>query len=123
MGAGIAVEFKARFPKMFDEYKRRCADGQFLPGDVFAWAEGDVTIYNLGTQKTWRTRATLSAIEKSVIQMVRLAEQAGTLRIGLPKIGAGLGGLDWAKVKKLLERIGESTTVTLRVFEEYAPTK
>lgn len=34
MGKGIAVEFRRRWPAMFDEYKRRCADGSFKLGDL-----------------------------------------------------------------------------------------
>jgi O-acetyl-ADP-ribose deacetylase (regulator of RNase III) len=55
MGKGIAVEFRSRFPKMYAEYKQRCADGAFTPGEVFTWTEQGLTVFNLGTQKTWRT--------------------------------------------------------------------
>ncbi len=121
MGRGIAVEFRSRFPDMYAEYKERCSDGRFGLGDVFAWTEDGTTIFNLGTQRTWRTKADLSAIEKSVTAMVRLAEQAEITAIGLPRIGAGLGGLPWAEVRGLLSKIGEKTNVELVVFEEFAP--
>jgi O-acetyl-ADP-ribose deacetylase (regulator of RNase III) len=79
MGAGIAVEFKRRFPRMFEEYKLRCADGRFGLGDVFVWSEGELTVYNLGTQEHWRKKAQLPALSKAVGRMVgarrpRLAE-------------------------------------------------
>lgn len=119
MGKGIAIEFRARFPTMYAEYKQRCADKRFVPGDVFEWREGDLVIFNLGTQKTWRTPATLAAIETSVRAMVRLAEVANLAQVGLPRIGAGLGGLAWSDVRALLEAIGASTRVELVVFEDY----
>jgi O-acetyl-ADP-ribose deacetylase (regulator of RNase III) len=119
MGKGIAVQFRDRFPKMYDAYKKRCADGRFTPGDVFAWPEDGITVFNLGTQKTWRTKADLSAIETAVRSMVRLAEQSRIARVGLPRIGAGLGGLAWPAVRALLSEIGNDTNVELVVFEEY----
>ncbi|NMO17019.1 macro domain-containing protein [Pyxidicoccus fallax] len=121
MGKGIAVEFRQRFPRMYAEYKERCADGRFRPGDVFTWTEDGVTVFNLGTQKTWRTKAELPAIEAAVTRMVRAAEQLGIPRIGLPRIGAGLGGLLWEPIRAMLERIGETTQVELLVFEEFLP--
>lgn len=121
MGKGIAVEFRSRFPKMYAEYKRRCKDGRFDLGDVFAWTEGALTIFNLGTQKTWRTKAALPAIETSLREMVRLAEAAGITRVGVPRIGAGLGGLAWTDVRAVLEAIGRTTTLELVVFEDYQP--
>ncbi|WP_426755274.1 macro domain-containing protein [Myxococcus sp. Y35] len=121
MGKGIAVEFRARFPEMYAEYKQRCTDGRFNLGDVFTWTGADVTVFNLGTQRTWRTKADLQAIEKAVSTMVQQAEAMGIGMIGLPRIGAGLGGLPWEPVRELLARIGEATRVTLIVFEEYVP--
>ena len=123
MGKGIAVEFRRRFPAMFVEYKRRCADGSFKPGDVFAWTEGDLTVFNLGTQATWKTRAELPFIEAAVVKAVSLAEQMGIAQVGLPRIGAGLGGLPWGPVKAALSRIGVPAKVSLLVFEEYTPAR
>jgi O-acetyl-ADP-ribose deacetylase (regulator of RNase III) len=121
MGKGIAVEFRSRFPEMYAEYKERCADGRFTLGEVFMWTEGGTTVFNLGTQRSWKTKADLSAIETAVRKMVQLAEHHGTQRVGLPRIGAGLGGLPWPKVRSLLARIGEETSIELVVFEEFAP--
>lgn len=121
MGRGIAVEFRKRFPSMYAAYKERCARGAFGLGDVFVWKQGDVTIFNLGTQRTWRTKAELSAVRTALHKMVQIAEQADIRRIGLPRIGAGLGGLAWADVHAELAQLGDSTSVELVVFEEYEP--
>ena len=119
MGKGIAVEFRSRFPEMYAEYKRRCADRRFALGDVFTWTDGDRTVFNLGTQQSWRSKADLLAVERALRTMVEIAEQRGITQIGLPRIGAGLGGLSWQAVRSLLTRIGADTTVNLVVFEEF----
>lgn len=122
MGKGIAVEFRTRFPRMYAEYRRRCTEETFALGDVFAWKEpGGPTIFNLGTQRTWRTRADLAAVEKALRTMIQLAEAAAIPRIGLPRIGAGLGRLPWETVRSLLGRLGDETAVELVVFESYEP--
>ncbi len=119
MGKGIAVEFRRRFPEMFSEYKRRCQDGSFELGDIFVWKTHDVTVFNLGTQKSWRTKASLAALESAVAKMVEFADHQGIRRIGVPRIGAGLGGLDWNEVKPVLHDAGASTAVQLVVFESF----
>lgn len=121
MGAGIAVEFKRRFPRMFDEYRKRCKAGLFVLGDVMVWKEKDRTIFNLATQAHWKTGAELPAVTKAVGHMVSLADRASIERIGLPRIGAGLGGLPWPKVRDVLNKAGECTRVELVVFETYVP--
>lgn len=115
MGAGIAVTFKKRWPKMYAEYKARCAAGRFTVGDVFVWREGTTTIFNLGTETHWRTGARLEHIERSVAEMARSAAALGITRVGMPRIGAGYGGLDWDDVRAVLERATLGTGLTLVV--------
>ena len=119
MGAGIAIEFKRRWPGMFEEYALRCTDKRFGMGDVFVWSEGEHTIYNLGTQAHWRKKAQIPALAKSLEKMLALAAHAGIDRVGLPRIGAGLGGLDWNRVKKVITEAGQKSSVTMVVFEQF----
>jgi O-acetyl-ADP-ribose deacetylase (regulator of RNase III) len=119
MDSGVAVAFKKRFPRMFEEYQLRCAEGRFKLGDVFVWNEGDEVVYNLGIQDNWKTRPKLAAFAKALRKTVELAGHARTERVGLPRIGAGVGGLDWPRVRKVLTEIGEETTVELVVFEQF----
>lgn len=115
MGAGIAVQFKKRWPAMYEEYKRRCADGRFAPGDVFVWEAGSTTVFNLGTEKHWRTGATLDFIERSVKALVTECEARGVPAVGLPRIGAGYGGLSWPDVELVLQRASAGSSVRLVV--------
>jgi O-acetyl-ADP-ribose deacetylase (regulator of RNase III) len=119
MDAGVAVAFKKRWPRMFEEYATRCADGRFHLGDVFVWNEGAAVVYNLATQEHWKTRAKSPALARALRKTVALATASGIERVGLPRIGAGLGGLDWPRVKAILNEVGGETTVTLVVFEQF----
>jgi len=115
MGAGIAVQFKKRWPAMYAEYKRRCADGRFAPGDVFAWEEAGVTVFNLGTEKHWRTGATIDFIERSAERLVAECESRKVAAVGMPRIGAGYGGLAWPDVEAALGRACAGSAVRLVV--------
>lgn len=119
MDAGVAVAFKKRWPRMFAEYAARCADGRFHLGDVFVWSEGDEVVYNLATQEHWKKKAKLPALTRALKKTVELAAHAGINRVGLPRIGAGLGGLEWPRVKSVLAAVGGETAVTLLVFEQF----
>jgi O-acetyl-ADP-ribose deacetylase (regulator of RNase III) len=116
MGKGIAVEFRRRWPEMFEEYKRRCEDGSFALGDVFMWEAADRVVFNLGTQETWPTRAELWAIEAAVAKMLALAEEAGLDSVGLPRLGAGLGGLSWPEVAAVIEPVAAQSPVSVVVY-------
>jgi O-acetyl-ADP-ribose deacetylase (regulator of RNase III) len=113
MGAGIAVEFKRRFPAMYQEYRSRCRQGRFVPGEIFVWEAPDVVIYNLATQPIPGPSATLQAIDTSIRAALADAEHRRIARLGVPRIGAGLGGLGWNDVAAVLARASESSTVEL----------
>ena len=108
MGKGIALQFRNKYPEMYLEYKELCKNGEYIPGDVFDYDYGIGHIYNLATQLTWRTKAKLEYIEKSVT------------KIALPAIGAGLGGLEWNDVKDVLEKASANyPNIELYVVESY----
>ena len=37
MGAGIALEYKRRFPEMYEEYNNLCTSGQLKIGKLYLW--------------------------------------------------------------------------------------
>lgn len=118
MGKGIALTFKNKYPKMYLSYKSSCSNKTFTLGDVFVWKD-DKIIFNLGTQTSWKTPATLTAIEKSLTRMKYLAEEMNIKRIGIPRIGAGLGGLNWNDVKAIIEKVFSISNIDLIVYEYY----
>ncbi len=120
MGKGIALQFRNKYPEMYLEYKELCKNGEYIPGDVFDYDYGIGHIYNLATQLTWRTKAKLEYIEKSVTKMLDLASEEDVTKLALPAIGAGLGGLEWNDVKDVLEKASANyPNIELYVVESY----
>jgi O-acetyl-ADP-ribose deacetylase (regulator of RNase III) len=115
MGAGIAVVFRKRYPDMYREYRQRCADGRFRLGEVFVWETPDLVVYNLATQPVPGPSATLDAIDTSVRAALADAQQRELPRLGIPRIGAGLGGLQWTDVAEVLTRASADSVVDLVV--------
>jgi O-acetyl-ADP-ribose deacetylase (regulator of RNase III) len=119
MDSGVAAAFKKRWPGMFEEYEKRCADKRFQLGDVLAWSDGSHTIYSLAIQQHWKTKSKLAAFTRALDKTIALATGVGITSIGLPRIGAGVGGLDWTRVRKILAEAGESTPISIVVFEQF----
>ncbi|HEU0129548.1 MAG TPA: macro domain-containing protein [Mycobacteriales bacterium] len=113
MVAGIAVEFRRRWPRMYDEYRRRCRAGKFRLGGCWAYDAGDVVVYNLATQREPGAHATLGAIERSVATALADVAARGLPSLGLPRLGAGIGGLRWDDVREVLRAAGEAAPVEL----------
>ncbi len=125
MGAGIARTFRARYPEMYELYRRRCKvePRQFNLGDCWLWKDDDRPwVFNLGTQEgTWRARASYEAIEAALREMRRQADAEGVTSIAMPRIGVGYGGLSWKKVRAIVEAVFDDWSGTLVVYEEFVP--
>lgn len=113
---GIAGLFADRWPDMADAYADECAAERLTLGGMFVWTDDDGTvIYNLATQFYGGPNADLGAIETSLGLAVQHAEAHGVVAIGLPRIGAGIGGLEWPDVRDVITEIGARSSVSLVV--------
>src|SRR4051794_16040644 len=125
MGAGIAKSFRARYPAMYEEYRRRCKaePRQFNLGDCWLWKADDRPwVFNLGTQEGyWRARASYEAIEAALRRMRDQAHAEGIASIAMPRIGVGYGGLSWKKVRAIVEAAFGDWPGSLIVYEDYVP--
>jgi O-acetyl-ADP-ribose deacetylase (regulator of RNase III) len=108
MGAGLAKEFKFRYPSMFEDYKRRCSQGIVMPGLPYLWQENDAKILNFPTKRHWKDPSILADIDNGLLYIKENYAKLGISSLALPKLGCGLGGLDWKVVYPLiLSSIGD----------------
>lgn len=113
MGAGIAAEFKRRWPPMFIAYREACLAGRLVPGSMFSERAGGRWIYNLATQPRPGRCASLLWVESSLKAMTARAWHDRVKRIGMPRLGCGLGGLDWRDVRPLVERAAQHVDIVV----------
>lgn len=104
MGAGIAKQFANRYPEMVHAYRNRCHNGTLAIGGVYAHPLDmyDSTtlswIYNMATQDALGRNATYWALDHAVDAMLDHMSAHRVQSVAIPKIGAGIGGLDWHQV-------------------------
>src|SRR4051812_20018116 len=75
MGKGLALEFKKRFPQMFQQYKIACQNNLVKIGEPLLWYryEGKPhIIINFPIKKHWRNPSKLEYIEQGLIQLKNL---------------------------------------------------
>jgi O-acetyl-ADP-ribose deacetylase (regulator of RNase III) len=119
MGAGIAVQFKKRYPEMFKQYQEECRTKRFVIGSVLPYFASDGRlIFNLGTQKYPGACADLKAIQHclDIITNYPVRKDETIHSIALPRIGCGLGGLSWKDVQKVIEEVGALAKMKLIVY-------
>lgn len=104
-GAGLALEFRNRFPENFTLYERACRRGLVRVGEVFAVAiVGGETILNFPTKDDWRKPSRLSWIVAGLTDLRNKIINSGARSVAVPALGCGLGGLSWGEVFPEIER-------------------
>ena len=96
MGKGIALEYKLRYPEMYEEYKNFCDRGQIEIGKLHLWeAQTGKKILNFPTKIHYSQPSKLIYIEKGLKKFVQNYSDKGITSIAFPQLGSSLGGLDW----------------------------
>jgi O-acetyl-ADP-ribose deacetylase (regulator of RNase III) len=107
MGGGLALEFKHRYPDMYHKYESKCRTGLLKIGQPWLWANiyGGHDVLCFPTKDHWKDPSKLEYIE-SGMGRIWFYFPPHPLRgsIAFPKLGCGLGGLDWEIVRPLMEK-------------------
>lgn len=109
MGKGIALQFKNQYPQNYKLYATACKAKEVVVGKMFVTEEtsllgGKKIIINFPTKTDWRKPSEYSYIETGLQDLVKVIEDKNIKSIAIPPLGAGNGGLDWNKVKELIEQ-------------------
>lgn len=117
MGAGVALAFKNRYPAMFREYKRECAAGRMQPGFMHVWRELDQWIINFPTKRHWKDKSRYDDVEAGLVALREYLFKLGPVKVALPALGCGHGGLDWKKVSAMIREHLEGLDAEIIVFD------
>lgn len=108
MGKGIALQFKQAFPDNFRQYARACRRGDVRIGKMFVvpvvGTHGPKYIINFPTKIHWRDPSRIEFIEEGLEDLVACIQGHGIRSVAIPPLGCGNGGLEWERVRPLIEK-------------------
>lgn len=121
MGKGIALQFKERFPMNFKIYADLCKKGQVQIGKMLVVKEnslhGEKIIINFPTKTEWYKKSQYYYVEEGLKDLVKVIDEYEIKSIAIPPLGCGNGGLQWEKVRLLLEKYLNDLDVDVTVYE------
>lgn len=121
MGAGLAKQFRERFPEMYEDYKEKCRRKEVKVGQPYLWKpqNGDGKwILNFPTKHHWRKKSRLEWIEEGLKYLLEHYEEWGIQSLAMPALGCDLGGLDWeSQVKPLMVRYLSQMNIPVEIYE------
>ena len=115
---GLANDVFQKLPDMKEGYKMACLQGTFEGADIFPCDFESFWVYNLFTQVEPGASADIGLVRDCLTKMRDHMVENEVKSINLPKIGCGIGGLDWSEVKPVIEEVFGSADVILQVVTQ-----
>lgn len=119
-GAGLALEFRNRFPDNYLAYQQDCSSpNRLMPGGVLTFKTNDespITIFNFATKKHWRNPSRIEWIVAGLHNLRTICQNIDVKAVAIPALGCGLGGLRWSKVYQEIVDVFKSDPIEAHVF-------
>lgn len=117
MGAGLALDFKQRYPSMFEHYKKVCDDKKFYLGTLLIWRGPEKWVLNFPTKVEWRRSSGLEIIEAGLQKFVQSYQAQKITSIAFPMLGCGYGGLSWeTQVMPMMEEYLSDLPIPVELY-------
>ena len=121
MGKGIALMFKERFAENFRRYAAACKAREVQTGKMFVTPvhelDGPRWIVNFPTKQHWRSPSRLEWVQEGLQDLRRFLLEQHIESVAIPPLGAGNGGLEWAKVREQITQTLGDLDIEILVFE------
>lgn len=124
MGKGVALEFRKRFPALFEDYVARCERGDVRLGEPYLYRDSSgPRIVNFPTKNHWRSPSRLADIAQGLDYFLAHAAEWEVRSVAFPPLGCGNGGLEWSEVGPLLYAKMRDARFDVEVYAPYGTPK
>ena len=121
MGKGVALEFKKRYPRMYENYRELCSKGALKVGMLHLYRDEDRWILNFPTKTTWKKPSELTYIEEGLKTFVAQYKKMEISSVAFPPLGCGNGNLDWDVVRPIMEQYLSNLEIPVYVHDKQVP--
>jgi len=123
MGAGLALELKLRYPRYYEDYRKKAVKNQFQIGELYLYNEKNTDIATLFTKKHWKYPSQIEWVTAGLTALNRYLAERGPLNVAMPLVGAGKGGLDKETIINSIEKTMKKTTSTIYICHDRIASK
>lgn len=122
MGKGLALQFKERYPQMFEKYKYYCDKKLLRPGMLWIYtARNGKKILCFPTKDDWRKPSKVEWIEAGLKKFGTVYREKNITSIAFPLLGAGCGGLQESVSLRLMETCLHDVDIPIEIYVTSIP--
>lgn len=125
MGAGIAKEFKERFPELYLMYKRDCKYNVLTIGNPVVYTlDNEIQYVMFPTKDNWQNPSNLLWIAEGLQAITDMIGESidSKATLVIPPLGCGKGRLDFEDVKKVIEEFSGHVPNSILLIPPVDPT-
>ncbi len=121
MASGVAKAIKEKWPVVLEDFTKKPTGKGMLGFVSTIWVEDKIIVMNCYTQEFYgrdgKKYADIDIVRQCLGDVFATANQLSK-KVCMPKIGCGLGGLDWiTEVKPIITELCEQYDVNVYVYE------
>lgn len=122
----LSLSLKEQWPAMYKDFRHFCKVSHPKEGSLWTWATvNNKRIVNLFTQSGDYSgsgkpgKAELKYINHALREFKALAKEEHFNSLAMPKIGTGVGGLDWEEVEPLIIKHLGDLDIPIYIYTTY----
>lgn len=117
-GAGLAKQFKEKFPGLAENYWNYCRKGMIKPGILHLYTVNSyLKILNFPTKNNWKDPSKIEYIELGLNKFIDSYNDKSIDSIAFPLLGSGLGGLDKEFIQNyMIEKLTPLEGIDIEIY-------
>jgi len=117
MGAGIAYEFRLRYPKMYERYVEICKGKQLQIGTLWIYKTNSKWILNFPTKYDWKYESKVKYLEKGLQKFMATYKEKGIKSIAFPILGASNGGIPETTSIDIMKKYLSDCDIKVEIYQ------
>jgi len=117
MGAGIALEYRLRYPEMHDKYVQLCVENKIDIGVLWVYKSPDRWILNFPTKKHWKYPSKKEYLHAGLDKFLNTYKEKKINSIAFPLLGADKGGIPQDESLRIMTAFLEKADVEIEIYK------
>lgn len=116
MGAGIALEFRLRYPAMYTRYVELCKQKQMEIGKLWLYKSDRRWVLNFPTKNHWKKPSDAKFLKLGLQKFVDTYKEKGITSIAFPLLGTQNGGIPTDESLAIMQKYLSHCDIPVEIY-------
>ncbi len=117
MGAGIALEYRLRYPDMYKKYVFLCDKKKINIGVLWVYKSRKKWILNFPTKKHWRYPSKIEYLRAGLEKFVDIYKEEGIKSAAFPLLGSDKGGISPQESLSIMKEYLDELDIYIEIYK------